>query len=156
MRRMSWQRLALVVLLMVLSACAGAPKLTDDGRRVQSVNAFLGELSHAYERRDATMVMAAISPRFTDREPLRRQIDATFEEFGDIELAFAIERIQLDPETATVYLRWDGEWRAAGRAPIVRQGAARFVVETGARTALAAVIGDTPFGLVGPGPTTSP
>ncbi|HET8761076.1 MAG TPA: hypothetical protein VFN94_08400 [Nitrospiria bacterium] len=148
---MSWRRRVAVVLLVALSACAGAPKLTDDGRRVQRVDAFLGELDHAYERRDATAVMAALSPRFADRDALGRQIDSTFAEFNDIELAFAIERIQLDPETATVYLRWDGEWRAAGRAPVVRQGAARFVVETGEHTALAAVLGDTPFGPVSAG-----
>jgi hypothetical protein len=152
---MSWRRPVVVVLLVVLSGCAGAPKLTDDGRRVQRVDEFLGALGHAYERRDATAVMAAISPQFADRETMRREMESAFAEFGDIELSFAIERIQLDPETATVYLRWDGAWRAAGRAPVVRQGSARFVVATGERTALAAVVGDTPFGPVGDGPARS-
>ncbi len=156
MRRMSWRYRLVVVFLAVLSACAGAPKLTEDGRRVQVVAAFVGELSHAYERRDATAVMAGIAPSFADREGLRRTVESTVAEFDDIDLALTIERIHLDAEAATVYLRWDGRWRAAGRDPIVRQGAARFIVETGERSLLVAVVGDMPFLPAGATPAGSP
>ncbi|MFZ5876176.1 MAG: hypothetical protein ACOYXU_07170 [Nitrospirota bacterium] len=156
MRRMSWQWRAAVVCLAVLSACAGGPKLTDDGRRVQGVAEFVAELGHAYERRDASAVMAGIAPSFADREALRRDVEAAAAGFDEIELPLTIERIHLDADTATVYLRWDGQWRAAGREPIVRQGAARFIVDTRERSLLTAVIGDTPFAPVGATPAGSP
>jgi hypothetical protein len=156
MRRMPWRcRLAFVFLVM-LSACAGGPKLTDDGRRVQAVAEFVAELGHAYERRDAAAVMADIAPAFADRDALRRDVEAAAAEFDDIDLPLTIERIHLEADTATVYVLWDGQWRAAGRDPIVRQGAARFIVDTGARSLLTAVIGDTPFIPVGATPAGSP
>jgi hypothetical protein len=156
MRRMSWRCRSVVVFLVVLSACAGGPKLTDDGRRVQAVAEFVAELGHAYERRDADAVMADIAPSFADRDALRRDVESAAAEYDKIDLPLTIERIHLDPDTATVYLRWDGQWRAAGREPIARQGAARFIVDTRERSLLTAVIGDTPFGPVGSTPAGSP
>jgi hypothetical protein len=156
MPSVSWWCRTAVVFLAVLSACAGTPKLTEDGRRVQVVAAFVGELGHAYERRDATAVMAGIAPSFADRDELRRNVESAVAGFDDIDLALTIERIHLDVETATVYLRWDGRWRAAGRDPIVRQGAARFIVETGERSLLTAVVGDMPFLPAGATPAGSP
>jgi hypothetical protein len=156
MRRMSWRSRSAVVFLLALSACAGGPKLTDDGRRVEAVAEFVSELGHAYERRDAAAVMAEIAPTFADRDAVRRDVEAAAAGFDDIDLPLTIERIHLDADTATVYLRWDGQWRAAGREPIVRQGAARFIVEIRERPLLTAVIGDTPFGPVGAPPAGSP
>lgn len=134
-----------VVLLAVLSACAGAPKLTEDGRRVQSVAGFVADLSRAYERRDAAAVMAGIAPSFADRDALQRTVEAAAAGFDDIDLPVTIERIHLDADTATVYVRWDGRWRGPGRDPVVRQGAARFIVQTRERVLLTAVVGDMPF-----------
>jgi hypothetical protein len=156
MRRMSWKGRSTVIFLVVLSACAGGPKLTDDGRRVQAVTEFISELGHAYERRDAAAVMAGVAPSFADRDALRRGVEAAAAEFDKIDLPLTIERIHLDADSATVYLRCDGQWRAAGREPIVRQGAARFIVDTRERSLLTAVIGDTPFVPVGATPAGSP
>jgi hypothetical protein len=156
MRRMLWWCRAGVVVLLALSGCAGAPKLTDDGRRIQDVDAFVAAIGHAYERRDAAGVMNAVAQDFADRDALRRELEATFARFDAIGLALTIERIHLDGDAATVYLRWDGRWRAAEREPILRQGAARFLVRTRERSELAAVVGDTPFGPVGTAAAVAP
>jgi hypothetical protein len=145
MRRMSWRIRSAVVVLAVLSACAGGPKLTEDGHRVQAVAELVADLGDAYERRDPAAVMAEIASSFADREALRRDVEAAAAGFDDIDLTLTIERIHLEADTATVYLRWDGQWRAAGREPIARQGAARFIVATGVRPRLTGVVGDTPF-----------
>lgn len=156
MRRMSWRWRAAVVFVLVLGACAGGPKLTDDGRRIRAVAEFVAQLGHAYERRDAAAVMAGIAPSFADRDALRRDVEAAAAGFEEIDLPLTIERIHLESDTATVYVRWDGQWRAAGRDPIVRQGASRFIVDTRERPLVTAVIGDMPFVPVDDTPAGSP
>ena len=147
MRRMSPLRWIWVALLIVtaLTACSGAPKLSDDGRLVRDVHALIGELERAYERRDRPAFMAGVAAQFPGRDALQGSADAAFERFSHIELALTVERVHLEGKTATVYLHWDGQWRASADQPIVRQGTARFVVDAEIRPLLTAVLGDNPF-----------
>lgn len=146
MRRMSrWGLTALLLILTVSSACSSAPKLSDDGRLVRDVTALIGELERAYEQRDERGVMAGVAEDFPDRDAFRRNVAATFERFDRIELTPTIERVHLDGKSATVSLHWDAQWTVSGKAPIARQGTARFVVDAEGRPALTAVLGDNPF-----------
>jgi hypothetical protein len=131
--------------MMVLSACSSAPKLSDDGRLVRDVNALVVELGRAYEQRDIGALMAGVATQFPEREALQRGAEATFERFDRIELTLTIERVHLEGKTATVFLHWDGQWRTSAAAPVIRQGSARFVVDTDHGPTLAAVLGDNPF-----------
>lgn len=153
MRRMlGWSRAA-VAAMIVLSACSSAPKLSDDGRLVREVNALVAELGRAYEQRDATALMAGVATQFPERDALQQAAEAAFGRFDRIELALTVERVHLEGEIATVFLHWDAQWRTSATAPIVRQGTARFVVDTEHRPALVAVVGDNPFS---PAPDASP
>jgi ketosteroid isomerase-like protein len=134
-----------LLVIMALSACSSAPKLSDDGRLVRDVDAFVAELGRAYEHRDLTALMDGVATQFPEREALQRTAEAVFDRFDNIDLALTVERVHLEGKTATVYLHWDAQWRAAGGAPIARQGTARFVVETDDRPVLTAVLGDNPF-----------
>ncbi|MEW6682611.1 MAG: hypothetical protein AB1451_06765 [Nitrospirota bacterium] len=131
--------------MSALYACSSAPKLSDDGRLVRDVAALVAELERAYEHRDGAALMSGVATQFPDRETLQRTAQAAFDQFDRIDLALTIERIHLEGQTATVSLHWDAQWRAAGSAPIARQGTARFLVETDVRPVLTAVLGDNPF-----------
>lgn len=139
-----WSQAGILVMI-VLGACSGAPKLTDDGRLVRDVNALIAGLGRAYEQRDATSLMAGVATQYPERDALRRAAEEAFGRFDRIELTLTVERIHLEGKTATVFLHWDGQWRTAAAAPVVRQGSARFVVDTDSAPALAAVAGDNPF-----------
>ncbi len=139
--------------MMLLSACSGAPKLSDDGRLVRDVNVLVTELGRAYEQRDITALMDDVATQFPERDALRRAAEAAFGRFDRIELTLIVERVHLEGTTATVFLHWDGQWRASSAAPIIRQGTARFVVDTAQSPALVAVSGDNPFS---PAPDTPP
>jgi hypothetical protein len=128
-----------------LHACSSTPKLTDDGRLVRDVAAFVAELERAYEDRDKAALLAGVATQFPDREALQRTVEGVFDRFDRIELGLIIERVHLEAKTATVYLHWDAQWRADGSAPIAGQGTARFEVETEGRPVLTAVVGDNPF-----------
>lgn len=145
MRRMPWWGRIAFLVTVALHACSSAPKLSDDGRLVRDVAAFVAELERAYEHRDGTALMTGVSKQFPEREALQRTAETVFDRFERIELGLTIERIHLEGKSATVYLHWDAQWRAAGSAPITRQGTARFEVETDARPVLIAVLGDNPF-----------
>jgi len=142
---MSWWGRAAFLVMVVLQACSSTPKLSDDGRRVRDVTTFVSELDRAYEHRDATALMSGVAKQFSEREALQRTAEAVFDRFDRIELGLTIERIHLEGKTATVFLHWDGQWRAGGSAPIARQGTARFEVDTDPRPVLTAVLGDNPF-----------
>lgn len=145
MRRMSrWRCIALLV-VTALTACSGTPKLSDDGRLVRDVNALIGELERAYERRDRPALMDGVAALFPARDALQRSAEAAFERFNHIELALTVERVHLEGKTATVYLHWDGLWQVSADQPITRQGTARFVIDSETRPLLTAVLGDNPF-----------
>ncbi len=145
MRRMSGWGRAGVLAMMVLSACSGAPKLSDDGRLVRDVNALVTDLGRAYERRDMAAFMEKVATQFPERAAFQRTTEAVVGRFDRIEMTFTVERVHLEGKTATVFLHWDGQWRAAAAAPLIRQGTARFVVATDQAPTLVAVSGDNPF-----------
>ncbi len=138
-----------LLIATALTACSSAPKLSDDGRWVRDVHALIVDLERAYERRDQSAFMDDVAAQFAGRDALQRAAETTFERFDRIELAFTVERVHLENTTATVYLHWDGQWRASAGQPFVRQGTARFVVDAAPRPLLTAVLGDNPF-IAGP------
>jgi len=135
----------MLLVMAALQACSSTPKLSDDGRLVRDVTAFVAELERAYEARDMRALMNGVATRFPDREDLQRTAQEVFDQYDHIDLTLTIERVHLEGKTATVYSHWDAQWRAAGGAPITRQGSARFEIDTDASPTLAAVLGDNPF-----------
>lgn len=142
---MSYRSAIVLLIVTVLTACSGAPKLSDDGRVVRDVHALILDLERAYEGRDRAALMAGVAAQFSERDALDRAAEATFARFDQVELVLTVERIHLEKKTATVYLHWDGQWRQSADPPIARQGTARFVVDAEPRPLLTAVVGDNPF-----------
>lgn len=146
MRRMPFASLSrLLVLVVSLAACAGAPKLSDDARSVLRVEGLLASLTRAYQAKAAPDFFAGMAPTLRDREALRKAVVDAFARYDHIELTLSVDRVHLEGKIVTVFLHWDGRWRQSAHEPIIRQGTARFLVEDGESPLLTDVVGENPF-----------
>ncbi len=146
MRRMPLASLPrLLVLMVCLAACAGAPKLSDDAKSVLRVEGSVASLARAYQEKAAQDLFAAMAPALRDREIFRKAVEDAFARYDHIELTLSVDRVHLEGKTITVFLHWDGRWRQSAHEPIIRQGTARFLVEDGEPPLLIDVVGENPF-----------
>jgi hypothetical protein len=124
---------ALVVLL--LTACSHAPAADEQVRQIESITAAVEALRQSFETKDATAFFERYPSGDADEQRRLRALLTTLESPS---LSFAIDRIQIDPSAAAVFLHWELRWQADAQ-PQRARGNSVFHIQGGAAGAPARV-----------------
>lgn len=139
-----------VAFLLALAGLSCSPKdiqYPEDHARVLRVDAAVESLRNAYVKKDQSALASLLLPA-ESLDQLQRDAQSDFDNFAEIVLEFAIERIYMDGDNIDVFVHWHGLWRKSEADPGVRQrGHARFQWVGVQSILLRAVQGDLPFGM---------
>ncbi|WP_447979173.1 hypothetical protein [Candidatus Nitrospira bockiana] len=139
---------SLLALLLIVSACSSkGPQYPEDHARYVRLDEAVEALRQAYVRKDLSAVEALVLPsNATDR--LVSDIRKDFDQFQEMALDFAIERVVIDGDQIDVFLHWQGQWKAAPSEARFRERGHGVLRWTGMQSILlAGVGGDVPFGM---------
>ena len=138
---------ALLLALTSVSCSSKEIQYPEDHARVLRIDAAVESFRKAYVTKDQSALDSLLLPA-ESLDQLQRDVQSDFDNFAEIMLEFAIERIYLDGDNIDVFVHWHGLWRTGEADPGVRQrGHARLEWVGVQSILLRAVQGDLPFGM---------
>ncbi|HJU04608.1 MAG TPA: hypothetical protein VJ692_05600 [Nitrospiraceae bacterium] len=123
------------------------PQYPEDHARYRRIDAAVEELRNAYVKKNPSAVESLMLPvEALDR--IQLEIKRDFQEFQEIALDFAIDRIVIEGENIDVYVHWQGQWKRDPADAGVRDRGHGMLRWVGVQSILLnGVDGDLPFGM---------
>ncbi|MFO0731458.1 MAG: hypothetical protein U0361_10775 [Nitrospiraceae bacterium] len=133
-----------------MPGCSGKTiQYKDDHDRLLRIDKAVESLRKSYVERDRSAFDALCLPSGI-LDQLQRDIEGDFENFREIHLEFAMDRILIDGDNIDVFVHWQGQWKRNSTETGTRQrGHARLGWVGTQSILLRDVQGDLPFGMVG-------
>jgi hypothetical protein len=150
-RRISPASIVLLLLVSVtgqLLGCASkGPQYPEEHARYLRIDAAVESLRKAYADKDLSALTGLMLP-IDSLERMELEIKRDFEEFQEIALDFAIDRIVIDGEQIDVFVHWQGQWkRIPGEAGVRDRGHGMLRWVGVQSILLKGIEGDLPFGM---------
>ncbi|MGH7231093.1 MAG: hypothetical protein ACREJU_07010 [Nitrospiraceae bacterium] len=131
----------------LLGCSSKGPQYPEDHARYRRIDAAMEELRQAYVRKDLSALQSVMLP-VDSLERMQLDIKRDFDEFQEIVLDFAIDRIVIEGETIDVYVHWQGQWTRASADTVVRDRGHGMLRWVGVQSILLnGIDGDLPFGM---------
>ncbi len=139
----------LFLLLFFLGGCAtDSSKPSPVAMEVDHLQEAFLSITESYEKKDEKTFLSKLDPAFQPLTPFKNQVLHDFKNFSEAHIRLIIERIQIEPESVVVAVRWSGTWKTADDAPALeKKGHALFRWTTGENPRLLEIRGDPPFGI---------
>jgi hypothetical protein len=143
-----WPCIALLLTAIIGFGCSTKTiQYKEDHDRIIRIDAAVEALRRAYSERDRTGFEGLLLPS-GHLDPLLRDVQSDWDQFRDIALEFAIERMLIDGDKIDVFVHWQGQWRHDTADLGVRQRGHARLEWTGVQSILLRdVEGDLPFGM---------
>lgn len=140
--------LLFLVCFVVFGGCSSnTPKHPEDHARFTRIVQAVESLRNAYVGKDLVGMKDLMLP-LEGLDRLQREVTKDFESFSDISLEWSIERINIQQDLITVFVRWQGTWK---KSPddVGRNAGGHGILEWSGNQVilLASVGGDLPFGM---------
>ncbi len=132
---------------LVLGCSSKGPQYPEDHARYRRIDAAVEELRRAYVEKNQSALESIMLP-VDALERLQLDIKRDFQEFQEIVLDFAIDRIVIEGENIEVYVHWQGHWKRDPGDPGLRDRGHGMLRWVGVQSILLSGIeGDLPFGM---------
>lgn len=119
--------LAQVLIAAMLTACSHTPAADEQVRQIERITAAVEALRQSFESKNADAFFERYPAADAQEQDRLRALLAALEAPS---LSFAIDRIQIDPNAAAVFLHWELRWVAAAQ-PQRARGNSVFHVQPG-------------------------
>jgi hypothetical protein len=131
-----------------VSACSHkGPQYPEEHARYRRIDAAVESLRQAYVHKNYSALESLMLP-VESLERMGSDIKRDFEQFHEIQLDFAIDRIIIEGETIDVFVHWQGQWKRTIGETGVRDRGHGMLRWIGVQSILlSGVEGDLPFGM---------
>jgi hypothetical protein len=130
-----------------LGCSSKGPQYPEDHARYRRIDAAVEELRNAYVQKNQSALESLMLP-VDVLERMQLEIRRDFQEFQEIALDFAIDRIVIEGENIEVYVHWQGQWKRDPADLGLRDRGHGMLRWVGVQSILLkGVEGDLPFGM---------
>jgi hypothetical protein len=137
----------LCVLDVALGCSSKGPQYPEDHARFRRIDAAVESLRQAYVERNLSKIEALLLP-VDSLEPVTAEVRKDFEQFQEINLDFAIDRIVIEGDLIDVFVHWQGQWKRTPTDSGVRDRGHGLLRWIGVHSILLqSTEGDLPFGM---------
>ncbi len=134
-----------LLLLSIISGCAGNVILSDDSMRIRKTVDMVNELKANYEQHD-DHILTMFSAEYLSKPEMKNAISHDMEKFNTISLNIFIDRIVFDKDMGNVTVHWNGSW-SDSKKTFREGGSAVIVIRYGDGLSVMDIKGESPFGI---------
>ncbi len=136
---------ACLLLLSIISGCAGNVILSDDSMRIRKTVDMVNELKANYEQHD-DQILSMFSAEYLSKPEMKNAILQDMEKFNTISLNIFIDRIVIDKDMGNVTVHWNGSW-GDSKKTFREGGSAVIIIRYGDGLRVMDIKGESPFGI---------